>query len=95
VIELADAIRVQTDDFTIENRVLSWQLPESDPQEKKVEMFLIAGDQLAFAVFNVGDCAAAVVLQLEDVIRVVEWFGNTLEAHKLDAGEQARTSLAG
>jgi hypothetical protein len=92
---LTDTIVVLADDFTIKNRVLHWQFPESDTQEEKVEMILIAGYQFAFVIFNISDCAEAVVFQFENVVRIVKGFCNALEAHRLDAGEQARNLVGG
>jgi hypothetical protein len=50
-------------------------------------MVLVAGYQLAFAVFYIGDCTEGVVLQLEDVVWIIKWFLDALEPPWLDAGE--------
>ena len=57
-------------------------------------MILVAGNQSALAILYISDCAESVMFQFKDVVRVVEWLCDTLELHWLDAGEQARTSLA-
>ena len=89
MIELADAVRINTDDLTIKNSVVHWQFSKSNTQTERVEMILIAGHQFAFAIIYISDCAETVVLEFEDVIRVVEWLGDTLEPHWLDAGEHS------
>jgi hypothetical protein len=35
-------------------------------------MILIAGYQFAFVIFNISDCAEAVVFQFENVVRIVK-----------------------
>ena len=90
--KLADTIAVQTDYFTVKDCVLHWQFSESNNQKDKVEVILIAGYQFTFAFVYIGDCAEAVVFQFEDAVWIIKRLCNALEAHGLDAGEQARTS---
>jgi hypothetical protein len=71
--------------LAIQDCVFYRQFSQSDTQEKKVEMILIAGHQFAFVIFYISDCAEAVVLQFEYVIGVAKRFCNALEAHGLDA----------
>ena len=58
-------------------------------------MVLIAGNQFAFVIFDIGDCTKAIVLQFEDEVRIIKRLCNALEAHRLDAGEQARNLVGG
>jgi hypothetical protein len=53
----------------------------------KLEVIRIARHQSAHTIFDVGDGAEAVVFQSKDVVGIVEWLLDTLEAHWLDAGE--------
>jgi hypothetical protein len=73
VIELADTIAVQTNDFAIENRVIDIQIGKRLTQEKKLEVICVARNQLTFAIFYIGDCTESVVFQFEDEVEVIEW----------------------
>jgi hypothetical protein len=43
-----------------------------------VEMILIARYQLAFVIFDISDCAEAVMLEFEDIVGIIEWLEDTL-----------------
>ena len=72
-VESADAIAIQADDFAVGDGVLDGQFIERLLQViEGLEVFQVAGDQLAFAGLDVGDRAEAVVFQFENVVGIVE-----------------------
>jgi hypothetical protein len=87
MIELAYAVRIQTDNFIVKDCVVHWQFSKSNTQKEKVEVILIARHQFAFVIFYISDCAKAVVFQFENVVWIIKPLCNALEAHGLDAGE--------
>jgi len=73
-VELADAVAIEADDFAVQDSVLDGQFIERLLQViEGLEVIQVARDQLALAVFDVGDRAEAIVFQFEDVVGVVEW----------------------
>jgi hypothetical protein len=48
---------------------------------------MVPRDQFAFASLDISERAEAVVLQFKNVVGIVEWLGDSREAHWLDAGE--------
>src|SRR5271166_7074769 len=86
-IELTDAVRIEAHDFTVENRALYRQLVEGFLQRlERLEAVQVPRDQFAFASIDVGERSEAVVFQFENVLGIIEWFGDSGEAHWLDAG---------
>jgi hypothetical protein len=87
-VKFADAITVETDNFAVENSVLDGQLIERFLQEiEGFEVVQVATDESARAVLDVGYCTKTIMLQFENVVRIVEWFRDVGKAHRLDAGE--------
>ncbi len=87
-IELTDAVRIEAHDLAIENCIPDRELVERLLQRvERFELIAVAGDQLALVAFDVSQCSEPVVLEFEDVVRVVERLRNAGQAHGLDAGE--------
>jgi len=81
MVELAYALVVETDDFTIQDGTLHGKFRERSSQQDKFELIQIAGNQFALAVLDVCDGAEAVVFQFEDVVGIIKWFCDALETH--------------
>jgi hypothetical protein len=52
----------------------SWQGNPS--RAERFELVAVAADEFARAIFDVGECAKSVVLQLEQIVGVIEGFGD-------------------
>jgi hypothetical protein len=73
LVELADAMFIEADNFAIQDGILYRYLSERFLQRhERFELVAVAGDQLAFTGLDVGDRAEAVVLQLEQILWIVE-----------------------
>jgi hypothetical protein len=88
LVELADAMFIEADNFAIQDGILYRYFSERFLQRhERFELVAVAGDQLAFTGLDEGDRAEAVVLQLEQILWIVERICHAGKAHGLDAGE--------
>jgi hypothetical protein len=88
LIELAHPIRVEADNRAVDNSVLSRQRRESLFQSAEAKVPIFSGDNPALTVLQVDHSAEAVVLQLEDVFRIVERLLHHSEPHWTNATTQ-------
>jgi hypothetical protein len=88
-VELAYAMFIETYDFTVQDGILNEQFGERFLEKcEQLESVAVTADEFAFVVFDVSQRPEAVVLQFEDVIRVIERLHDS-QAHRLDAREHS------
>ena len=89
LIEDCPAIGPPADDLAIQDDIAGPHLatePGAQPSEA-FESIAVAGDELALAIFDIGQRPEAVVFDLEDSLRVIEGFGQPPQRHRLDGGK--------
>jgi hypothetical protein len=72
-------------DLSVDDRVLHGQLTKDGAEGGKPQVILVAGDQFTFTILDVRKRTEAVVLQFEDVVRMVEWILYQTEPHRVKA----------
>jgi len=88
ILELRSATSIQGANFAINDRPCVRQRSRDLLSKvcERSERVPIAREQLSTAMFDCGECAKAVVFQLEDPRGIIEWQGPFQERHWLEIG---------
>src|SRR5215469_4826313 len=87
LVELAHTLRIDANNLAVNDGVLHGQLGERPLEYLKSKVPLIARNQLALAVLEIRDRPKTVVLQLENVVRMVKGLPHQTEPHGVNAWE--------
>jgi hypothetical protein len=69
MIELADSMRIEANDFAIQDCVLGQSVQRFPETFERLEVVQIAADEFAIAIFDIRNRTEAVMFEFEDVVR--------------------------